>query len=141
MYKTVLRAMIRRNVRALQAGNTAPLLAGYADDAVLIFPGQSSWGGEYRGRAAIAEFLQRFVDTGLVGEVSDIALSGPPWRITACVIFTDHATDDAGQIIYQNRAVLLARIVWGKIVYQEDFEDTQKVEAFDAFLAGEQSGR
>ncbi len=27
---------------------------------------------------------------------------------------------------------------WGKIVYQEDFEDTHKVEAFDAYLRGNQ---
>ena len=45
MYKTAVRKMIRRNVRSLAQGNPGPLLAGYADDAVLVFPGRSSWGG------------------------------------------------------------------------------------------------
>jgi ketosteroid isomerase-like protein len=126
--------MIRRNARALSQGNLAPLLSGYADDAVLVFPGQSSWGGEHRGKEAIEAFLRRFVDVGLTGEVHEILVNGPPWRTKVCVIFTDGATDDTGTPIYENRAVLFGRVVWGKIVYQEDFEDTKKVEAFDAYL-------
>lgn len=135
MYKFAVRWMIRRNARALGQGNLRPLLAGYADDAVLIFPGQSSWGGEHRGKAAIEAFLRRFVDVGLVGEVHDILVNGPPWRTTVCVLFTDRMNDEAGKLVYENRAVLFARVVWGKIVYQEDFEDTHKVEAFDGYLA------
>ena len=36
--------------------------------------------------------------------------------------------------MYSNRAVLYGTIRWGKITRQEDFEDTQKVEAFDRWL-------
>ena len=134
LYKAAVRWMIRRNARALSQGNLAPLLSGYADDAVLVFPGQSSWGGEHRGKEAIEAFLRRFVDVGLTGEVHEILVNGPPWRTKVCVIFTDGVTDDTGTPIYENRAVLFGRVVWGKIVYQEDFEDTKKVEAFDAYL-------
>src|ERR1700722_15448384 len=108
--------MIRRNVRALAQGDIAPLLSGYADDAVLVFPGDSSWGGEHRGKAAIETFLRRFVDVGLKGEVHEILVNGPPWRTTVCVIFTDRAMDESGSLAYENRAVLYGRVVWGKIV-------------------------
>lgn len=134
MYKAAVRWMIRRNVRALGQGDLAPLLSGYADDAVLVFPGHSSWGGEHRGKAAIEAFLGRFLEVGLRGEVHEILVNGPPWRTTVCVLFTDRAVDDTGSLVYENRAVLFGRIVWGKIVYQEDFEDTNKVDAFDAYL-------
>ena len=134
MYKSAVRWKIRRNVRALSRGDPKPLLAGYADDALLVFPGTSSWAGEHRGKAAIEVFLQRFVAVGLVGEVHDILVNGPPWRTTVCVVFTDRAVDGDGTVVYENRAVLYARAVWGKIVYQEDFEDTQKAEAFDSYL-------
>jgi ketosteroid isomerase-like protein len=137
MYKAAVRWMIRRNARALAEGNVKPLLAGYADNAVLVFPGQNSWGGEHRGKAAIEAFVHRFVDVGLVGEVHDILVNGPPWRTTVCVLFTDRVVDDAGTLVYNNRAILFGRIVWGKIVYQEDFEDTHKVEAFDSYLASQ----
>ena len=135
MYKFAVRWRIRRNVKALSQGDMSPLLSGYADDAVLVFPGQSSWGGEHRGKAAIETFLRRFVDVGLKGEVHEILVNGPPWRTTVCVVFTDRAMNaTTGSLIYENRAVLFGRVVWGKIVYQEDFEDTKKVEAFDAYL-------
>jgi ketosteroid isomerase-like protein len=134
MYKAAVRWMIRRNVAALSSGNSAPLLAGYANDAVLVFPGPSSWGGEYRGKEAIAGFLRRFLDDGIVGNADDILVNGPPWRTRIAVLFTASARDDQGTVIYDNRAVLFARARWGKIVYQEDFEDTHKSEAFEQYL-------
>jgi ketosteroid isomerase-like protein len=134
MYKAAVRRMIRRNAGELARGDLGPLLSGYADDAVLVFPGSSSWGGEHRGKPAIEAFLRRFIDVGLVGEVHDILVNGPPWRTTVCVLFTDRAEADDGTLVYENRAVLFARVVWGKIVYQEDFEDTQRAEEFDTYL-------
>ena len=62
-------------------------------------------------------------------------MNGPPWRTVVCVLFSDSARDGDGSVVYENRAVLFARVRWGKIVYQEDFEDTHKVEAFDRYLA------
>ena len=135
MYKAAVRWMIRRNVEALRRGDPGPLLAGYADDAVLVFPGPSSWGGEYRGKEAIAGFLQRFLEDGLVGETHDILVNGPPWRTTVAVFFTATARDGSGEVVYDNRAILFARARWGRIFYQEDFEDTHKSEAFDRYLA------
>ena len=54
-------------------------------------------------------------------------------RCACCSL--DHALDDSGNVVYENRAVIFGRVVWGKIVYHEDFEDTQKAEAFDRYLA------
>jgi ketosteroid isomerase-like protein len=134
MYKTAVRWMIRRNVRALAAGNPGPLIAGYAKDAVLVFPGPSSWGGTYEGRDAIAGFLRRFVGDGIVGEVEDILVNGPPWRTRVCVIMTARATAPDGTLRYDNHAALYALARWGRIVHQEDFEDTHKSAAFDEYL-------
>jgi ketosteroid isomerase-like protein len=135
VYKAAVRWMIRRNVAALRSGDAGPLLAGYADDAVLIFPGPTVWSGEYRGKAAIGGFLQRFLDDGLVGEAHDILVNGPPWRTTVCVLFTVEAKDPGDRVVYDNRAILFVRVRWGKIYYQEDFEDTHKSQAFAEHLA------
>ena len=56
------------------------------------------------------------------------------------VLFTDRASDESGATVYENRAILFGRARWGKIVYQEDFEDTHKVEAFDRYLTQRSSG-
>lgn len=68
----VLLLKLRRDVQALNAGDYQPVLSNYAQDAVLRFnEGEHRWAGEHRGRAAIALFLQSFVDAGLQGHVSD----------------------------------------------------------------------
>lgn len=134
MYKALIRSRIRRGVQALRDGDPGPLLAGFADDAVLVFPGTSTWAGEYRGKRSIEGFLRRFLDAGLVGETHDIVVNGPPWRTTVCVLFVDRAADADGEVVYENRVMFLVRAVWGKVVYQEDFLDTQRVAAFDAHL-------
>jgi ketosteroid isomerase-like protein len=134
MYKWAIRRQVRRNIEALGRGDPAPLLRGYADDAVLTFPGESSWSGEHHGRGAIEQFLRRFIAAGLVGHAEDILVNGPPWRTRIAVVFTDHGNDREGDEVYSNRAVLYAFARWGKITRQEDFEDTHKVEAFDRWL-------
>jgi ketosteroid isomerase-like protein len=135
VYKWAVRWMIRRNLEALREGDPGPLLAGYADDAVLVFPGKTSWSGEHRGKPAIEAFLRRFIEAGIVGEAHDILVNGPPWRTTVCMLFLDRVVDPEGAVVYENRAIVFGRIVWGKIVYHEDFEDTQKAQAFDRYLA------
>jgi ketosteroid isomerase-like protein len=129
---------LRRDVRALNAGDYAPLLAGYADDAVLRFnEGEHRWAGEHRGKPAIERFLREFVAAGLQGEIVDLFFGGSPWRMTLLVRFDDHArAPGGGEVIYRNRTVLVARMRWGRIVWQEDFyEDTERIGALDARLS------
>ena len=136
MYKWAVRWMIRRNLAALPGETRARCWPGMRDDAVLVFPGVSSWGGEHRGKPAIEAFLRRFLEAGIVGRARTTSSStGPPWRTTVCMLFLDRALDAGGNVVYENRAVMFGRVVWGKIVYHEDFEDTQQVEAFDRYLA------
>ncbi len=127
---------LRRDVRALGAGEVEPVLANYAPDAVLHFnDGEHRWAGEHRGKAAIALFLRNFAAAGLQGEITELFVAGPPWRLTLIARFDDHAQDSAGEEIYRNRTVVLARTRWGRIVSQEDFyEDTQRIAALEARL-------
>ena len=127
---------LRRDVRALNAGDYRPLLAGFAPQATLRFAeGDHRWAGEHRGREAIERFLQDFVAAGLQGEVRELTIAGPPWRMTLLVRFDDRALDPDGNEIYRNRTVLLARARWGRIVWQEDFyEDTGRIVQFERRL-------
>jgi hypothetical protein len=127
---------LRRDVRALNGGDYGPLLAGYAEDALLVFnDGAHRWAGEHRGKPAIERFLREFVAAGVKGEIVELFFSGPPWRMTLIVRFDDGARAPDGEQIYRNRTLLLAVARWGKIVYQQDFyEDTQRIGAFDAKL-------
>jgi ketosteroid isomerase-like protein len=133
----VLLLKLRRDVRALNAGDIEPVLSSFAPGAVLRFnDGEHRWAGEHRGKAAIARFLRDFTAAGLQGQITELFIAGPPWRMTLLARFDDHAHDPAGEEIYRNRTVLLARTRWGRIVCQEDFyEDTQRIVALDARLS------
>jgi ketosteroid isomerase-like protein len=134
---------LRRDVRALNAGDIEPLLSNYTEDAVMRFnDGEHRWAGEHRGKRAIARFLQSFVDAGLRGHVSELFVAGAPWRMTLIARFDDHAHDAGGEEIYRNRTMLLARTRWGRIVLHDDFyEDTQRIVALEHRLREREARR
>lgn len=135
MYAYIVKLMIRRTLRHHQDGNVEALLKSYADDVRFVFPGKSSWAGEFQGKEAIASWLRRFHRAGLKLEPHEIVVGGPPWNMTVCIRITDQATDSAGKIVYENRAVLFGKVRWGKVVFYEVYEDTEKVAALDEYLA------
>jgi ketosteroid isomerase-like protein len=133
-YTGAVRAVLRRNVAALMDGDPTPLLRMYAPDATLEFPGEHSWGPVYRGRDEIEAFLRRFLDAGLRGELGAIFVAGPPWATRIAVEFDDHVDDADGTRVYDNRAVIVLRTRWGRVVGERVYEDTQKVAALDTHL-------
>lgn len=147
MYKWTVRTMIRRNIARLNAGDLRPALGMFGTDAVLCFPGDNSWANQHRrtikgrdafathrGRDEIRAFLERYVGTGMRMVVEDVLVNGPPWRARAAVR-VHHWVPDGDRDVYANRAVLFVETKWGKIVRQEDYEDTERVAAFDRAVA------
>jgi ketosteroid isomerase-like protein len=133
----VLLWQFARNVASLNAGDYRPLLANYAQDAVLHFnDGEHRWAGEHRGKDAIERFLQEFVGAGLQGELKGLWISGPPWALTIAARFDDQATAADGQPLYANRVAMVIRTRWGRIVEHEDFyEDTGRILALERALS------
>ena len=144
MYKAGVRMMIRRNIRLLNEGRYQPALAMFATDAELTFPGDNTWSRQHRvpvrgrsafathrGRGEIEAFLRRYVDRRIQMEVDDILVNGPPWNTRAAVRVHHWVSGPDGDDLYSNRAVLMVRSRWGRIRTQEDYEDTERVAAFD----------
>jgi ketosteroid isomerase-like protein len=138
-YAFTLRTVLAHNTRWLMAGNPEPLLRAFADHATLVLDGTHSWSGEHRGKPAIRAFLERFLAERIRGELHEVLVAGPPWRTLMTARFTDKAIDTDGRIVYQNHAIILAHVRWGKIVYQRIFEDTQRVARFDEYLVSSNS--
>ena len=126
----------RSDVRKLNAGHPDGLLSAYHDDAVLRFhDGQHRWAGTHRGKQAIGELLRNMVDAGLQGTIREIWMGGPPWALTLVARFDDEATGPDGSVLYENRAVLVVRTRWGRVIRQDDFyEDTSRIESFESRL-------
>ena len=129
-------AKLRSDVKRLNGGDYAPLLAGYADDAVLHFnDGDHRCAGEFRGKPAIEGFLRVFADAGLQGEIPSLWIGGPPWALTIVARFNDSATGPDGQQLYANEVVVVAKTKWGKIVDHQDFYvDTGRILEFEQQL-------
>lgn len=132
-----LRAKVGGDIARLNAGDPSALLGAYADDAVLHFPqGDHRFAGPWRGKAAIERFLRTFAASRLQGRLRDVAISGPPWAMTMWARFDDHADAEDGTRLYENRAVLVLRTRFGRVVEHEDFfADTERIAAFDRALA------
>ncbi len=132
----VILLKLRRDVRRLNGGDHHPLLAGYADDAVLRFnEGPHRWSGEHRGKAAIDRFLRDFTAAGVQGELRGLWIAGPPWALTMVARFDDHVTGPDGVQLYANRVVMVMRTRWGKVVEHEDFyEDSARINALEVKL-------
>ncbi len=147
MYKYAVRTMIRRSIGSLNQGRVEPTLKVFAEGATLTFPGDNTWsrmfhtpGRErhavvtHEGRDEIEAFLRRYVEHGIQMEVEDILVNGPPWRTRVavrCHVWIPESAPPGTTDRYSNRAVLMATVVWGKIVAQEDYEDPMRVDAYE----------
>jgi ketosteroid isomerase-like protein len=135
LYRAMFRALLRRNMRHLNEGDIGPLTSTYADDVRFVFPGQSTWAGDYRGKDEVTGFVERFVETGLQIEPDEILVNGPPWNTRFALRYHDSYTAPDGEVVYENRGQFFGTIAWGKLRYYELHEDTEKVAEFDSWLA------
>ena len=140
MLSWLSKQLLAYNMRRLNAGDPEPALRMDAEDVRLVFPGESSWSGEVRGKAEVRRWLQRFVSVGLQIFADEVYIKGFPWNQTLMVRGHDYLRATSGELVYENRYVIWGRISWGKLREYEVYEDTQKAQALDDWLAIHQAG-
>ena len=133
MYSWIVKQALRKLEKQLSGGEVDKLMAAYADDAVLVFPGESSWSGEHRGRGAIRAWLERFVAQKPTFNLGDAAVAGPPWNMRIFFTFSDQIAAPDG-FDYRNAGMEYVRMRFGKIVEHRVALDTQKVAELDGHL-------
>src|ERR1700759_4343499 len=99
------------------------------------FPGRNSWAGTFRGKDEVTRWLQRFAAVGIQIFPDEVVAVGFPWRTTVCVRGRDYLRDAEGATVYENRYVIWGRMSWGRLKAYEVYEDTQKADALDDYLA------
>src|SRR3954451_6611995 len=134
MYSWIVGQALRRLEKQLTGGEVDKLMAAYADNAVMVFPGDNTWSGEYRGKVAIRTWVERFVALKPTFEVGDAAVAGPPWNMRIFFRFTDRIVAPDG-FEYRNAGMEYVRMRFGKIVEHRVHLDTEKVTELDAHLA------
>ncbi len=119
----------------VRRGDIRPTLLLDAPDVTLTFPGTSSWSGVFRGKPAVRRWLERFAAIGLQIYPDEVVAQGFPWSTTACIRGHIELRDGNGTTVYDNRYVIWGRLVWGRLTEYEVYEDTQKSDQLDAWLA------
>ncbi len=114
-----------------------PLLA-LAADVRLVFAGESSFGGEHRGKPAVAAWMRRFASLRPEFHVHDAAVAGPPWNTRIFMRFTDRMVAPDGHV-YENAGAEWILVRWGLIHELRVYLDTEKVTALDAHLGSPSS--
>lgn len=145
MYKAAVRALVRHSIGKLNDGDPTLMLRLAAPDAQMAFPGHNSWATMFRpmvkgrqihithrGRDECRAFAERFVAEGMHFEIEDILVNGPPWNLRVAIRAHDFRADpDGGADHYNNRLVAFVEMRWGRMVRWEDYEDTERVSAWD----------
>ena len=146
MYKATVRALMRRSINQLNSGDYSMMLKMASPDFALAFPGDNSWSTMFRparpgrdqhvthqGIDEATAFAERFVNAGIQFEIEDILVNGGPWNTRIALRVHDFvAAADASQDSYNNRAVLFLEVRWGRLIRWEDYEDTERIAAWDS---------
>jgi ketosteroid isomerase-like protein len=133
VYSWIVKQALRRLEKQLSGGEVDKVAAAYADDAVLVFPGDSSFGGEHRGKAAIRSWLERFVGLRPTFNIGEVAVAGPPWNMRIMFRFSDRIVAPDG-FEYHNAGMEYVHMRLGKIVEHSVHLDTEKVTELDGHL-------
>jgi ketosteroid isomerase-like protein len=128
--KLVSRAMARN-----RRGDLSLTLALDAPDVTLTFPGDNSWSGTFRGKAAVKRWLERMVQVRLQTFPDEVVAVGPPWNTTMCIRGHDYLKSPEGETVYENRFVIWGKLRWGRLKEYEVYEDTIRPRALDEWLA------
>lgn len=126
MLSLPLTLLVRLLVRRMLRGDVDALLLFFADDAELTFPGRSSFGGTFRGKAAVRAWLQRFVSMKPVYIVREVTVSGPLWAMRV----NYHVSDRIGEH-YANEAIVQLHFRWLKARRMRVYLDTEAVSAWE----------
>jgi len=149
MYKASVRALVRHGIRRLNAGDPSFLLRLCGPAPELAFPGDNSWAAMFRpvvkgrechvthrGVDECRAFADRFVANKIQFAIEDILVNGPPWHTRIALRVHDYIDGPPGEPdVYNNRAVAFIELRWFKLVRWEDYEDCERVAAWDAATA------
>jgi ketosteroid isomerase-like protein len=118
-----------------RAGDIRPTLMLDDRNVHFVFPGSNSWSGTFNGKAEHQRWLERLVRVGVKTEPDEVAVSGFPWKMTVCIRGRSWRDAPGGERVYDNRFVIWGHLRWGKLRDYEVYEDTEKAQALDDYLA------
>lgn len=121
----ILKFAMRNALNDLNNRRKDKIVASYADDAVMIYPGKMSVSGTRKGKAAVKEFFDKYFDQFIeehcvVEETYIKNIFALGLTNTVAVKFRTKRTNKAG-MVFENTGVSVIKIKGGKVVQLQDF--------------------
>jgi ketosteroid isomerase-like protein len=126
MYRWTVARILRSVYGRTFAGQDSLMMRATAPDVTFNFPGTSSFAASLTDRESVRGWLARFTALSPRFDIRDVAVSGPPWNMTAAVRFRDAIGAD-----YENEGVEWLRIRWGRVRSLDVFLDTERVSSWE----------
>ena len=129
----MLKVALRGAMNDLNNRRKEKIIASFADDAVIIYPGKMSVSGMRKGKAAIKEFFDKYFDQfpeehcvakeTYIKNILALGLSN-----TIAIRFHKKVKTKTGQT-FENMGISVLTIRWGKVVEMQDFYfDVEKLQ-------------
>lgn len=142
MYKTIVRARLRRLFEGASRGDWQPIVDGFAEQFSYRFAGNTPLGGTRTTKAAMQAWWTRLLRLfpGAQFSPQAILVEGPPWntRVMTHMVLSATVPGVAGSpaMPYRNDFMQLMHLRWGRITSIVTIEDTQRfVDALPALAA------
>jgi ketosteroid isomerase-like protein len=112
----LMRRVVERGYRQVNAFDLDRLTSAFAPDAVFEFQGNTPFGGERHGPAGVRAWFEQIArEFGRLHLTADeVAVSGPPWNMLVIVRFTDRYQLITGDVL-DNYGFQYLRLRWGKV--------------------------
>jgi hypothetical protein len=131
MYKTIVKAKLRRLYAGVAQGNWQPIVDGFATQFSYRFAGDTPLGGTRTTHAAMQAWWKRlltlFPGAKLIPQL--IVVEGPPWNtwVMTHMLFRAHlpSVNGAPPAPYENEFMQRIHLRWGRITSIVTLEDTQ----------------
>ena len=104
-------------------------------------PASNSWSGVFRGKDEVERWLQRLAASASRPTPTRSWPRGSPGARRSASAGHDHLRRADGERVYENRFVIWGRLAWGRLKDYEVYEDTEKADALDEYLAAHRPDR
>src|SRR5579862_8669588 len=125
MYHSMVKRIVRDGFQKLSQGDSTAILSKFAPDAHFVFAGDHALAADFHDLEKIRQWFARLLVLfpGIQFEVREITVSGMPWDTLVATQLAIHANLRDGSS-YQNYALQVVRLSWGRILEDYVYEDT-----------------
>ena len=130
MYARLIERHTRRVYAHFNAQDAEPAIKRFAEDAHLVFRGNSALAADLHGKREIATWLRKLMRLDLHWEIHDVLVRGTPWNTRLVTRYTARLGESSGRAQLAYEGAQYARLRWGRVRLDDILPDTEVVATY-----------